>query len=72
MYCVFVKPSFSGIFGIYGAYDAADTATRGSKSGAPRWDDTMIDWADRASVSPLTCRLDDIRQRLTEAGPKAR
>jgi transcription initiation factor IIE alpha subunit len=38
----------------------------------PHCDGTIIGWTDRASIRPLTRRLDDIRQRLTEAAQKSR
>jgi hypothetical protein len=38
----------------------------------PHCDGMIIDWTDRASIKPLTRRLDDIRQRLTAAAPETR
>ncbi len=38
----------------------------------PHCHGTPIDWTDHATVVPFTRRLDDIRQRLSDADPKTR
>ncbi len=38
----------------------------------PHCGGTPIDWTDRDSIVPLTRRLDNIRQRLSEADPETR